>query len=240
MTVETPPEMTRAEFDAAAAYAYERHWLTGEEYFVRVPAVMEVEGWNRYGHIGHNRLTEPQRVLMMWSDLVGQTANGGFTQFCDNYENALELAHRYIAELGWPELFQRFDLAFREQAGDPGNPQRKWAAYPEADVWPAKREQVIAHLARKHTRWRPWARRRKAAGFAQFSDTILNTFYHRAVEAGEIVPDDQPAPEVEPIPTEAAEAFDDWFYRDATKAASRTFVGDYIRRHQDELCRLSD
>ena len=177
MTVETPPEMTRAEFDAAAAYAYERHWLTGEEYFVRVPAVMEVEGWNRHGHIGHNRLTEPQR---------------------------------------------------------------KWAAYPETDDWPAKREQVIAHLARKHTRWRPWARRRKAAGFAQFSDTILNTFYHRAVEGGEIVPDDQPAPEVEPIPTEAAEAFDDWFYRDATKAASRTFVGDYIRRHQDELCRLSD
>ena len=240
MIIDTRPEMTRAEFDTAAAYTHKGHWLTGEEHFLHVPAVMQVEGWNRYGHIGHNLLTEPQRVLMMWSDLVGQTANGGFTQFVENYESALELAHPYIAKLGWSELLERFDLAFREQAGDPKRPQLRREKWPEFDDWSAKRERTIVHLARKHTKWRPWARRREEATFAQFPDTILNTLYNRAVEAGEIIPDNEPEPMAEPILTEAAGAFDDWFYRDTTKAASCTFVGDYIRRQRDDLCRLSD
>lgn len=238
--VDTRPAMTRAEFEAAAGYAYERHWLTGEEHFLHVPAVMQVEGWNIYGHIGHNRLTEPQRVLMMWSDLVGQTANGGFTQFVDNYESALELAHAYIAKLGWPELFERFDLAFREQAGDPRRPQVRREEWPDFDDWPAKRERIIRHIAQKETRLRPWARASAAASLECMPDTILNTWYNRAVESGEIPPAEDRRPDVDPVPTEAAEAFDDWFYLDETKAASRTFVGDYIRRSRDGLCRLTD
>ena len=174
---DTRPEMTRAQFAEAWAFAYDNHWLTGEESFLHVPAVMQVEGWNIYGHSGNNLLTEPQRVLMMWSDLVGQTANGGFTQFAYNYASALALAYRLIAKLEWPELFERFDLAFREQVGDPQNPRSP------RDAW---------------------------------------------------------RPEDEFVPTEAADAFDAWFYRDETKADSRIFIRDYIIRHRDELCRLTD
>jgi uncharacterized protein DUF4375 len=175
---DTRREMTRARFEEAAAYAYDNWWLTGEDDFLHVPSVMNVEGWNFYGHPGNDQLTEPQRVLMMWSDLVGQTSNGGFTQFVDNFEKSLPLAYQLIAKLEWPELFERFDRAFREQAGDPQNPR----------------------LLSEDWDW----------------------------DSGS-----------EP-PAEAAEAFDDWFYRDETKAASKAFVGDYIRRHRDDLCRLTD
>jgi hypothetical protein len=238
---ETRPEMTHAQFAAAAGFAHEHWWLTGEDAFLHVPAVMEVEGWNIYGHLGHYRLTEPQRVLMMWSDLVGQTSNGGFTQFIDNYESALELAHPLIEKLGWPELFERFDRAFREQAGDPRNPQPKrdpWGS--ETDDWPANRQRIILHLAEKHSRWRPWARQREIATFERMTDTILNTWYNQAVESGDLAPSPERISDFEPVPTEAAQAFDDWFYRDETKAESRIFVGDYIMRHRDDLCRLTD
>jgi Domain of unknown function (DUF4375) len=176
---DTRREMTRAQFEEAAAYAYDNWWLTGEDSFLHVPSVMNVEGWNFYGHPGNEQLTEPQRVLMMWSDLVGQTSNGGFTQFVYNFRDTLRLAYQLIAKLEWPELFERFDRAFREQVGNPLNPQTQRLEWDSDD-------------------------------------------------------------DLEEPPTEAAEAFDDWFYRDETKAASRIHVGDYIRRHRDDLCRLTD
>jgi hypothetical protein len=175
---DTRREMTRAQFEQAAAYAYDNWWLTGEDAFVHVPSVMNVDGWDFFGHPGNDRLTEPQRVLMMWSDLVGQTSNGGFTQFASNFRKSLSLAYRLIAKLEWPELFERFDRAFREQAGDPRAPR----------------------LLSEDWDW------------------------HSGSDP----------------PAEAANAFDKWFYRDETKAASRVFVSDYIRRHRDELCRLTD
>lgn len=235
---DTRPEMTRAQFAEAAGYAYGRHWLTGEEHFLHIPEVMQVEGWNIYGHFGHNKLTEPQRALMMWSDLVGQTANGGFTQFVDNYENALELAYPYVAKLEWPELFERFDRAFREQAGDPGNPKVRRPEWPEDD-WPVKRARIIRHIVAKDTRWKPWERAKTIASLERMTDTILNTWYNQAVQNGEI-PDEPPRPDVEPILSKEAEAFDEWFYRDETREASKTFIGDYIRRNRDGLCRLTD
>jgi hypothetical protein len=240
--IDTRREMTRAQFADAAAFAYESSLLTGEESFLHVPAVMQVEGWNIYGHSGNNQLTEPQRVLMMWSDLVGQASNGGFTQFIDNYSSALALAHRLIAKLEWPELFERFDLAFREQVGDPLNPkprQEPWGPDDDA-ACAARRELMIDRLALQKTRWRPWARRRERAFFERLSDLMLDRWYNDAVESGEIAADDEPATDYEEGPTEAADAFDDWFYRDETKAASRIFIGDYIKRHRDDLCRLSD
>ncbi len=238
---DTRPEMTRAQFEAAARYAYDRHWLTGEEHFLHVQAVMQVDGWNIYGHVGHNRLTEPQRVLMMWSDLVGQTANGGFTQFVDNYESALELAHPYLAKLEWPDLFERFDRAFREQAGDPRRPRLKrpdWDAVERENR--LRRERMIDALARAETRLRPWARARARASFAPFSDVILHGMYNAAVGRGDVEPVAEPEGGFDAVPTDAAEAFDGWFYSDEAREGSRTFVGDYIVRHRDGLCRLTD
>lgn len=181
---DTRPTMTRAAFEAAAAYVYRGHWLTGEEHFLHVPAVMQVEGWNVYGHPGQAQLTEPQRVLMMWSDLVGQTANGGFIQFVDNLEPSLQLAYASISKLEWPDLFDRFDKAFREQAGDPRDPKilrQRWD--PFSGEWPEEMEE---------------------------DDTTL------------------------------ADAFDEWFYLDETKAASREFIGGFIRRNRDLLAHVAD
>lgn len=194
---DTRPEMTRAGFAAAPASCHDRWWLTGEDHFLHVPAVMEVEGWNLYGHEGNRQLTEPQRVLMMWSDLVGQTQNGGFVQFVDNFEQSLGLAHALIAKLEWPELFERFDRAFREQAGDPRKPRIKRRRYnPFENDWRARRDRFLCEVQDRV----PWMR----------------------------------------VPMKAADAFDDWFYRDETKAASKVFIGGYIVRHRDALCRLTD
>ena len=236
---DTRPPMTRAQFEEAASYAYERWWLTGEDAFVHVPPVMQIEGWDMFGHPGNAQLTEPQRVLMMWSDLVGQTQNGGFTQFIDNFGASLKLAYALLTQLEWPEMIERFDRAFREQAGDPANPYRRQDAWPTFDPRAVDRDLIIDHLARKETRWTPWYRRRVAASYAGFSDTILRGFYDQAVDKGEIVPQPRPEFDWDSIVTVEADAFDEWFYRDETKAASKTFIGGYIRKHRDRLCRLT-
>jgi hypothetical protein len=236
--VDTRPEMTRDRFEAAAGFASERWWLTGEDTFLHVPAVMQVEGWNLYGHPGNALLTEPQRVLMMWSDLVGQTSNGGFVQFVDNLAASLALAHRLIAKLEWPELFDHFDRAFREQAGDPDDPQPdRW---PTFDPFAIDREAVVEHFAARHSRWRPWARVRERARFEALSDDVLRTLRDAAVGRGELAPEAEPDIAFDERPTQEAEAFDDWLYRDDIRLASRQYVGGYIRRHRDELCRLVD
>jgi hypothetical protein len=98
---------------------------------------------------------------------------------------------------------------------------------------------MIREIARSKTRWRPWARRREEQVLALFSDTLLSGLYMNAQVAGKI-PMPHPAEDEEDLPTAAAEAFDQWFYLDETKAASRVYVGAYIRDHRDELCRLTD
>lgn len=237
--IETRPTLSPEEFEERAAYVDSGWWLTGGG-LIHTPSVMNIPGWNLYNHPGNMQLTEAQRVLMMWSDLVGQVANGGFEQFISNYAEALTLAHRLVAKLEWPELFERFDPAFREQAGDPTNPQpvdsRPWAW--EADELAANRAHMVDSLARSKTRWRPWARRGEMALLDQLSDTILQTLYNKAVSNGEIRPVEKQPVEYEPPPSVAAEAFDTWFYLDSTREASQHYVGSFIRTHRDQLCRV--
>lgn len=236
--MDTCPALTPEEFEERASYVDSGWWLTGEG-LIHTPSVMNVPGWNLYGHPGNQQLTEAQRVLMMWSDLVGQVANGGFEQFISNYEKALALAYRLIAQLDWPELFERFDPAFREQAGDPANPQsvasELWEWDDEAG---ANRNHMLDSLTRSKTRWRPWARRRERALYDQLSDTILQTLYNEAVSNGEIKPVEKPPVEYETPPCVAADAFDTWFYLDSTRQKSQHYVGSYIRAHRDQLCRI--
>ncbi|MEQ8311326.1 MAG: DUF4375 domain-containing protein [Sphingopyxis sp.] len=237
--VETRPTLTPEDFEERATYVDSGWWLTGEG-LIHTPSVMNIPGWNLYGHSGNAQLTEAQRVLMMWADLVGQVANGGFEQFISNYTETLALAHRLIPKLEWPELFERFDPAFREQAGDPANPQpvdlSPWGW--EADEPGAHRAHMLDSLARNKTRWRPWARRREIALYDQLSDTILQTLYNRAVSNGEIQPVEKHQVEYEPPSCVAADAFDTWFYLDSTRQESRHYVGSYIRAHRDQLCRI--
>lgn len=235
--METRPTLTPEEFEERATYVDSGWWLTGEG-LIHTPSVMNIPGWNLYDHSGNVQLTEAQRVLMMWSDLVGQVANGGFEQFISNYAETLALAHRLIAKLDWPELFERFDPAFREQAGDPANPQPvgwRW----EAEEPGANRTHMLDSLALSKTRWRPWARRGERALYDQLSDTVLQTLYNMAVSNGEIKPVEKRPVEYETPPSVAADAFDTWFYLDSTRQASQHYVGSYIRAHRDQLCRIN-
>jgi len=86
--IDTRPIMTDGEFADASSDTCPNWWMTGES-LIHVSSVMNVEGWNSYGHPGNLTLTPAQRTLLMWSDMVGQVSNGGFVQFCDNYANAL-------------------------------------------------------------------------------------------------------------------------------------------------------
>lgn len=96
-----------------------------------VKEVMEIKGWNLYGHPGFDSLTTAQQTLIMWGDVVGQVSNGGFVQFVCNYSKSLTLAHSLLPNLDWQELTERFNRALIEQVKDPMNPV-VWE--PEYDV----------------------------------------------------------------------------------------------------------
>ncbi|HEY7811449.1 MAG TPA: hypothetical protein VIA98_13860 [Allosphingosinicella sp.] len=69
---------------------------------------------------------------------------------------------------------------------------------------------------------------------------VLRGLYDQAVENGEIVPEQPPEFDWDSIVTVEADAFDSWFYRDETKAASKVHIGAYIVRNRDALCRLTN
>lgn len=241
---DTRPAYRREEFEAALADVQPRWWHTGED-FIHTGAVMRVDGWREFGSSGNRSLTEPQRVLMMWSNVVGQTQNGGFTQFVENYEYALKLAHPLIKQLDWREMWQRFDAAFREQAGDPADPRlRPLPAYyagPDAPEWPARRERIKRDLVDAQAPlWRPDLRLQWKRLLSRTSDIELHDIYVRAVERGRVMPFDRPDGYFESLPHQAADAFNDWLFDSDTKAASWRWIGDYIRRNRDEIVRLTD
>jgi hypothetical protein len=241
--VETRPAMTPAEFESAAT-AEPGWWLTGEG-LIHTSIVMDVEGWNLYGHPGNASLTEAQRVLMMWADLVGQVANGGFAQFVENYARSLKLAHALIHRLEWPELNACFDRAFREQAGDPEDPKTRVPVglEEEPEKWVASRDRFLRHLVRQRRNrpaWWPISARELAAVEARFgAEWELGLAYQLAVHKGEIESGGEQLFAFEPPPSVEADAFDDWFYLDSTREASQQYVGAFIRKHRDELCRVN-
>lgn len=240
MTVETRPAMTLAEFEREARYVPDNWWLTGEG-LIHVAPVMSIEGWNFYGHPGNDSLTEAQRVLMIWSDVVGQVQNGGFTQFCDNHAPSLAFAARSIAKLGWRELSERFERALREQAGDPIDPHRfrPVGLDEEPEKWARSRERLIRHLARQGKPWwKPTTMRDLAFVEARHEEWQLQLKYQTAVIRGELASGGEQLFDFVPPPEEEANAFDDWFYLAETKQASIEYVSDYILRHRDELCRI--
>ncbi len=221
--VDTRPAMTTAEFEQRVSNPHPRWWTTGEE-LIHVPAVMSVEGWDGYRHPGNALLAEPQRVLMMWSDLVGQVSNGGFTQFVDNFENVLELSYRLISKLEWPDLLERFDRAFREQAGDPSNPMLARSMPADPAKYSRLRAKAIRGLARAEKRfWQTVTPDDLARAEVDYEQFLMD--YDLPIEWTE-------------RPSDEAEAFTHWFYTDATKVASHEWIGAYIRANRDLLCRI--
>lgn len=234
------PIMSDAEFERAAAYFDDRWWMTGEN-LIHVPSVMNIEGWNLYGHSGQMLLTEAQRTLLMWADIVGQVSNGGFTQYCQNYAEHLSLGVAAVKALDWPELTDRFALAMTEQAGDVTAPRWIEPIWPADDpeLWAESRARFIRYLARKRKPWwRPVKGRDLAAVAAQNDEWGLAVQYREAVRAGDLPSGGERFLDyVEPANDEA-DAFDDWFYSVKAKAASVQQVHAFIVRNRNELYRI--
>ncbi|RJF93834.1 hypothetical protein D3876_05980 [Sphingomonas cavernae] len=229
--------MTDAEFEQSAAYVDNGWWMTGEG-LIHIPSVMNIEGWNRYGHSGHMLLTPAQRMLMMWSDIVGQVSNGGFTQFCDNYASDLALSIAAVDALGWPELSERFKRAMTEQASDAAEPRRLQPVplTDDPEKWVASRKRLIRHLARRGKRWwQPTTARDLAYVEARHEEWQLELHYQTAVLSGELSSGGERLFDFVEPPSDEANAFDDWFYTSETKAASAHYVQNFIMRHRDQL-----
>ncbi|WP_445193246.1 DMP19 family protein [Sphingomonas sp. Tas61C01] len=237
--IDTRPLMTEREFAEAAAYVHPRSWMTGES-LVHVGSVMDVEGWNFFGHPGNQQLTPAQRTLMMWSDVIGQVCNGGFTQFCENFAANLSEAVNAVDALDWPDLRDRFRRAMTEQAGDADSPCliRPVPREDEPDKWQASRARLIRHLARREKRWWQWIGASDLAQVeASHPDWLLEWRYREAVEAGEIPSGGERFLDFIDPPQVEADAFGDWFYEDETKAASCDFVHAFILKSRDQLYR---
>lgn len=144
MTTDTRPPMTDDAFEQLAGYVDDNWWMTGED-LIHNPELMNVEGWGTYGSTGNLSLTDAQRTLMLWSDVVGQVSNGGFEQLCDNYPDILEMMREAIDGLGWSNLSEHFVPAMTEQL-EILNAAGQDVAEPEE--WTVQREDLIQHIIR--------------------------------------------------------------------------------------------
>lgn len=232
--IDTRPVMTDAEFAEASGDTFPNWWMTGER-LIHVSSVMNVEGWNSYGHPGHLALTPAQRTLMMWSDIVGQVSNGGFIQFCDNYVNALPLAVGAVGSLEWPDLNERFCRAMTEQASDASAPVRRQPVPLEDDPikWAASRMRLVRHLARRKKRWwQPTTASSLATVHLLNDEAQLQLKYQLAVLSGEMASGGERFFDFDASPSDEAEAFDDWFYSTEAKEASAHYVHRYVMHHR--------
>ena len=236
---DTRPQMTEAEFEQAASLVERNWWMTGES-LIHVSAVMSVDGWNLYGHPGHELLTPSQRVLMMWSDIVGQVANGGFTQYCDNYARYLAVGVAAVAALSWPDLESRFGRAMVEQAGSVATPHRLQPVPLTEDPqkWAASRKRFIRHLAGRHKKWwQPVTSADIAFVEACHEEWQIELKYQTSVLSGEFPSGGERLFDFQAPPDEEACGFDDWFYTPEAKAASIEHVQNFIMRNRGELYR---
>lgn len=240
---DTVPLISRADFDYALKPYSARYCCTAEGLIHR-SEIMSIEGWSEYGSEGNQRLTEAQRVLMMWSDLVGQTDNGGFGQFVDNYSASLALAWRLIRQLPWPDLQVRFEAAFRERAGDPAAPKLIEAPslLDEPEKWAKNRRRAARYLlAQNRPWWRPPSRRDIDSLLDGYEDWLLQVQYRQLVGSGLLKPDGEAVfGDYDDPPVEASQAFDTWFYLPETRAASVAVIAAFVHERQAELYRLAD
>ena len=238
--------MTRAEFDQAADYVHTDWWLTGED-LIHHNSVTGIEGWNLYGHPGNAGLTNAQRTLMMWSDLVGQAANGGFEQFAYNLRGALGRVEELLAPLEWPDLRRHLGPALLEQQAllKAQQFQEHWFTFePGLGLIARSRSQMIEKLARARSGLNLLKRGPERARLNALGNDQLTDLYDEAVAQGLVRQEPARSSSMAEAEAEeatpASDAFDDWLYAPETKAASRQFVGAFIRGNADQLVRFTD
>lgn len=243
---DTRRAMTRAAFEEEAGRREPRWWQTGEA-FIHHAGVQQVDGWQSYGAPGNLQLTEAQRVLMIWSDLVGQVANGGIAQFAENLEAALPVSESLLPQLQWPELDRQLTPALAEQKAFLHEQQFRehWFTFSDGLSMVARqRSAMIDRLAKVRAGLNPFKRSAEKVKLADMTNDALTELFDAAVDAGKLkrprARSESSMDMGEEPDAPASEAFDDWLYQEETKAASQAFVGDFIRRRADELVRFTD
>jgi hypothetical protein len=209
--------MSEDEFERLASAREPKWWATGEGLIYR-REVMGLPGWRQYGSPDNLKLTEAQRVLMMWGDIVGQVQNGGLAQFFENYASSLERAHASVIQLGWTDLAERYAGAFTQ--------------YIHVDGRDATLKEWRDHKAKEHERYRRETRAilKRNTGKEFEGDMALLDWYVMAFAVqGEI--------RIQGWDYPAVDEFNAWFFADDTMAASAIHIADFASAHRDELMR---
>lgn len=212
--------MTAAEFEAAASGSSEPEWWLTGEVLIHCPEVAAVEGWANYRSPGHATLTFAQRTLLMWADIVGQTANGGLDQFFENYAAIVERSKDCVTALEWPNLSHRFSEAFDQYICDKNGRSTTGAK------WRATRERETERIRAEA---RSIFKKRRGHEFVG-STNNLDGFAWICRMQGAIV--------VESWEYPAISAFNKWFHSADAKNESRKFVGEFITKNRDQLARI--
>lgn len=221
--METRPQLTRAEFSAAAASVDEDGFPRGRGLFVS-PATSD-DHWNTFGSAAHARLTEAQRVLMAWQ----QVLYGGVYSSClafDLFENHWGRQSgeglRLIALLGWPEFTRQLQIVFRRCVGDPAKPDQAHM------VWRQREKlEVEAMLAEV----RSIVKMRSGKDYSD-EDTLFQ-FAQLLWGKGEV----QTAPLRD---FSGANAFKTWLEIEGTKKESAWRLRTWLHASQEDLCRIEE
>lgn len=215
---ETRPQMSAQEFEGRAAHREANWWATGEG-LIYQPEIMSLPHWRNYGSPDNLELTEAQRCLMIWGDIVGQASNGGLAQFFNNYDSALEVAATSVQQLNWPELTERYAACFEDYIHVNGKDAtlQQWREHRKSERERYRKEvrEILEH-----------ATGRPLDGDLESLDWYVWTFCAR----GDI--------RVQEWDYATIDAFNSWFYSDAVKQASSDYIAAFARNRRDELIRL--
>jgi hypothetical protein len=221
--METRPLLTADEFATAAASVDDDGFPRGRGLFIS-PATSD-DHWNTFGSPGHARLTEAQRVLMAWQQVLW----GGVYSTClafDLFENHWGRHSgegvRLIAQLGWPELTRQMEIVFRRCVGDPASPDKAWSDWRQRE-----RREIAAMLAEV----RAIVKARSGKDYSD-EDTLFQ-FAQLLWGKGEV----QTAPLRD---SSGAATFKHWLEDDRTKKESVVRLRTWLHANRGGLCRTKE
>jgi Domain of unknown function (DUF4375) len=242
---DTRLRMSQSQFEVALAHVEPNHWATGERVLYH-PAMTAVQGWNIFGSVGFRKLTNAQRVLLYWGDLIGQVSNGGIAQLHSNMPDVVARLPTALEALGWDELSIRFEVA--------------QAAYiaPSATIADWRNRRALEDEFQRKRLLKAW--RSGIETYDPLPIWLLRFWHNRlggrfdrakTLKAWRRHYRDKPEPDMlwvfaaqvemptRPVsPWEAV--FNSWFCSDQTKFQSYREITRFLRDHKDELVETID
>lgn len=238
---DTRVRITEAVFEERVTHCDPRSWATGEG-FLYHREMQDIPGWRTYRSSGFRRLTRAQQVLLYWNDFVGEVVNGGLSQLYMNKPDLIDDMRGAIRALEWPGLREQLEVAHFAYIA-PSKNAGQWTS----QLRRAQREEEKRLLQR----WR--------AGINEYEPLPIWLFdFWRAHGRGPFNSEKarqgwrkryrNHPPESNMLWVFAAQndatitrktpeerAFNEWFYRDETKAQSREYVPRFLRANKDQL-----